>query len=76
MILLYFILGILFIDFIVPIYEKTAEWIICRVQLSISAMQVSAAYMQHEVENIGEKEQQTRAIGFSVDDDNEYEDDE
>lgn len=76
-----FILGILLIecglpllDGFVQIISKLFEWIINIIQLKISRMTVETAKMQQEINDIeGEHEMtNTNAIGFSVENNDEY----
>ena len=74
MYLLLFILGILFISVLMPIFDAIGTWIVNIFNLKIVKMQVEAEEVKPEVEDGGLKQ----AIGFQYDneEDDEWEDDE
>lgn len=73
--LLWFILGSISIDFILPIVEKLGEWIITTIQFRISCIQVDMTKLQQIVDKMQDNgENSSQAIGFALPDE-EYKDD-
>ena len=72
MYLLLFILGILFISVLMPIFDAIGTWIVNIFNLKIVKMQVEAEEVKPEVVDDGPKQ----AIGFQYDneEDDEWED--
>lgn len=73
--LVYFLLGILFIECIMPILDAIRERIQIRINYSTGLIQLDMAKLQKEVDEVSAPKNDTQVVGFTVPSEEDYEED-
>lgn len=74
--LIYFVLGILFVEIILPILEQLSAVLVSWLEVVKGKATVHITCMNDEIQKMGLPETSTHVIGFHIPQDEEEEDDE
>ena len=74
--LIYFVLGILFVEIILPILEQLSAVLVSWLEVAKGKATVHITRMNNEIQKMGLPETSTHVIGFQISQDEEEEDDE
>lgn len=74
--LIYFVLGILFVEIILPILEQLSAVLVSWLEVTKGKATVHITRMNDEIQKMGLPETSTHVIGFHIPQDEEEEDDE
>lgn len=73
--LIYFLLGIVFSEFIIPILDAIRERIQIKINYSTGLIQLDMAKLQQEVDEITAPPTNSQVVGFTIPSEEDYEED-
>lgn len=73
--LIYFLLGIVFIEIILPILDAIRERIQIAINHSTGLIQLDMAKLQKEVDAVSEPQSNSQVVGFTIPSEEDYEED-